>query len=65
MCEIIMSYTIFDKNICYRCYPCSTSSRFDTRLFVFVLENIRICIHIRGYSYSNSNPNKNTKTNIV
>jgi hypothetical protein len=51
--------------ICYRQYPCPTSSVFDTHLFVFVSENIRICIRIRSYPYSNSNPNKNMKTNMI
>jgi hypothetical protein len=42
-----------------------TSYVFDTRLSVFVFENIRICIHIRSYLYSNSNLNKNMKTNMT
>jgi hypothetical protein len=53
MCGM-MSHTISDKNICYRRYPCPTSSGFDTRLFVFVSENNyivfvfeAICIRIR------------------
>jgi hypothetical protein len=49
------------QKIRYRQYPCSTSSVFDTQLFVFVSENIRI--RIRSYPYSNSN--KNMKTNMV
>jgi hypothetical protein len=55
MCGM-MSYTISDKNIRYRRYPCPISSVFDPRLSVFVFENIRICIRIRSYPYSNSNP---------
>jgi hypothetical protein len=46
MCGM-MSYMISDKNICYRCYPCSTSSVFDPRLSIFVFEAIRIRIRIR------------------
>jgi hypothetical protein len=61
----MMSYTISDKNIHYRRYPCPICSVFDPRLSVFVFENIRICIHIRSYLYSNSNPTKNMKTNII
>jgi hypothetical protein len=62
MCGMV-SYTISDKNIRYRRYPCSISSVFDPRLFVFVFENIRICIRIRSYPYSNST--KNMKTNMI
>jgi hypothetical protein len=62
MCGMV-SYTISDKNIRYRCYPYPTSSVFDPRLFIFVFENICICI--RSYPYSNSNPNKNMKTNMI
>jgi hypothetical protein len=61
----IMSYTISDKNIRYRRYPCLISSVFDSRLSVFVFKNIRICIRIRSYPYSNSNPTKNMKTNMI
>ena len=64
MCGMV-SYTISDKNIRYRRYPCPISSVFDPRLSVFVFENIRICIRIRSYPYSNSNPNKNMKTNMI
>ena len=64
MCGMV-SYTISDKNIHYRRYPCPICSVFDPRLSVFVFENIRICIHIRSYLYSNSNPTKNMKTNII
>jgi hypothetical protein len=64
MCGMV-SYTIFDKNIRYRRYPCPISSVFDPRLFVFVFENIRICIRIRSYPYSNSNSTKNMKTNMI
>jgi hypothetical protein len=64
MCGMV-SYTISDKNIRYRRYPCPISSVFDPRLSVFVFENIRICIRIRSYPYSNSNPTKNTKTNMI
>jgi hypothetical protein len=62
MC-VMVSYTISDKNIRYRCYPCLTSSVFDPRLSIFVFKNIRICIRIRSYLYSN--PNKNMKTNMI
>jgi hypothetical protein len=51
------------KNICYRHYPCLSSSVFDPRLSVFVFESIHICICIRRYPYSNSN--KNMKTNMI
>ena len=61
----IVSYTISDKNIRYRRYPCPTSSVFDPRLSVSVFEDIRICIRIRSYPYSHSNPNKNMKTNMI
>jgi hypothetical protein len=61
----MVSYTISDKNIRYRRYPCPISSVFDPRLSVFVFENIRICIRIRSYPYSNSNPTKNMKTNMI
>ena len=64
MCGMV-SYTISDKNIRYRRYPCPISSVFDPRLSVFVFENIRICIRIRSYPYSNSNPTKNMKTNMI
>ena len=64
MCGMV-SYTISDKNIRYRRYPCPISSVFDPRLSVFVFENIRIYIRIRSYSYSNSNPTKNMKTNMI
>jgi hypothetical protein len=64
MCGM-MSYTISDKNIRYRRYPCPISSVFDPRLSVFVFENIRICIRIRSYPYSNSNLTKNMKTNMI
>ena len=64
MCEMV-SYTISDKNIRYRRYPCPISSVFDPRLSVFVFENIRICILIRSYPYSNSNPSKNMETNMI
>jgi hypothetical protein len=64
MCRM-MYYSVSDKNIHYRCYPCPTSSVFDTHLSVFASENIRICIRIRSYPYSNSNPKKNMKTNMV
>jgi hypothetical protein len=64
MCEMV-SYTISDKNIRYRRYPCPISSVFDPRLSVFVFENIRICIPIQSYLYSNSNPTKNMKTNMI
>ena len=64
MCGMV-SYTISDKNIRYRRYPCPISSVFDPRLSVFVFENIRICIRFRSYPYSNSNPNKNMKTNMI
>jgi hypothetical protein len=64
MCGM-MSYTIFDKNIRYRRYPCPISSAFDPRLSVFVFENIRICIRIRSYPYSNPNPTKNMKINMI
>jgi hypothetical protein len=64
MCGM-MSYTISDKNIRYRRYPCPISSIFDPRLSVFVFENICICICIRSYPYSNSNPTKNIKTNMI
>jgi hypothetical protein len=60
MCGIV-SYTISDKNICYRCYPCPTSFVVDPRLSIFVFENICICIRIRSYPYLNSNPNKKWK----
>jgi hypothetical protein len=45
----MMSYTISDKNICYRRYPCPISSVFDPQLsvFVFVFEAIHIRIRIR------------------
>jgi hypothetical protein len=61
----MVSYTITDKNIRYRRYPCPISSVFDPRLSVFVFENIRICIRIRSYPNSNSNLTKNMKTNII
>jgi hypothetical protein len=61
----MVSYTISDKNIHYRRYPCPISSIFDPRLSVFVFENIRICIRIRSYPYPNSNPTKNMKTNMI
>jgi hypothetical protein len=64
MCGMV-SYTISDKNIRYQRYPCPISFVFDPRLFVFVFENIRICIRIRSYPYSNSNPTKNMKTNMI
>jgi hypothetical protein len=64
MCGMV-SYTISDKNIRYRHYPCPISSVFDPRLSVFVFENIRICIRIRSYPYSNSNLTKNMKTNMI
>jgi hypothetical protein len=64
MCGM-MSYTISDKNIRYRRYPCPISSVFDPRLSVFVFENIRICIRIRSYPYSNLNSTKNMKTNMI
>jgi hypothetical protein len=59
----MVSYTIFDKNIHYRRYPCLISSVFDPQLSVFVFENIYICIRIRSYQYSN--PNKNMKKNMI
>jgi hypothetical protein len=53
------------QKIRYRQYPCVTNSVFDTQLFLFVSENIRICIRIRSYPYLNSNLYKNIKTNMV
>jgi hypothetical protein len=61
MCGM-MSYTISDKIICYRRFPCPTSSVFDnypylysiTFIFIFVFKAIRIRIRI-----------KNMKTNII
>jgi hypothetical protein len=41
----------------------STSFVFDTRLSVFVFENIHVCIRIRSYLYSNLN--KNMKANMI
>jgi hypothetical protein len=66
MCGM-MSYMISDKkfitdNIRVRLVPYSTHSY---PYFIFVFENIRICIRIRSYPYLNSNPNKNMKTNMV
>jgi hypothetical protein len=58
MCGML-SYMISNKNICYRRYPCPTSSGFYTRLSVFVSKNIPICNCIRSY------PNKNVETNMV
>lgn len=55
---------ISNKHIRYRCYTCLTSSIFDTRLSVFVSENIYICIYIRSYPYSNLNPNKIMKAKM-
>jgi hypothetical protein len=60
MCKMI-SYMISD----YRRYSCSTSFVFDSRLSVFIFENIYICIRIQSYLYLNSNPNKNMKTNMI
>jgi hypothetical protein len=60
-----MYYSVSDKNIRYRYYPCPISSVFDTHLSIFASENTRICIKIRSYLYSNSNPKKNMKTNMV
>jgi hypothetical protein len=61
----MMYYSVSDKNIRYRYYPCPISFVFDTHLSVFASENTRICIRIRSYPYSNSNPNENMKTNMV
>jgi hypothetical protein len=57
---VAMSYMI-SIFFCYRCYPCPTSSGFDTQLYISVCGNICICI--RSYPYLNSN--KNIKTNMV
>ena len=53
------------RNIHVRCYPHPAHSVFDTHLFVFITETIRICICICGYPCLNPNPIKNVKTNTI
>jgi hypothetical protein len=61
MCELCLTWYL-TKN-CYRRYPCSISSVFDTLLSIFAYENKDICIRIRIYPYSNSN--QKMKINMV
>ena len=52
-------------NIRARHDPHPVHSVFDTHLFVFVTEAIRIRIYIRDYPCSNSNSIKNVKANTI
>ena len=52
-------------NIRARHDPHPVHSVFNTHLFVFVTEAIRICIYIRDYPCSNSNPIRNVKADTI